>query len=233
MLCRFLHTLQASNQFRDCIVEYVGGSKNIHLITSEQLRGVFDLLDADGDGALTLAELEASEIGLMCTDAELKGLIRYMCHDQSEVRFAEFCAWWKEARSLLAIQHCMSSTELKSALDEVEGTGVVFIGGKSCPSCKKMEAPFLQIALDYTDSSLLHMDMDSNRSTWKFCKEHAIKHVPTFLFYRRGNLVQALNTTDQKTLEIHMKRLHEPECASGSGQVQAAVKAEEINLSKK
>ena len=207
-----LNTLQASNQLKECIVRHAG-TTNIQLVSNKELHDVFDILDADKDGILTLRELEerANEIGLMCTTAELQGLMRYLCHDKSKVEFAEFCNWWKELQTSAAIRHCMSSTELTDALDFLKEDSLVFISGKTCASCKRLQAPFLQLALDYTQVNFLQMHMDSNRSTWEFCKEMGIKQIPAFLFYRNGRLEASLDSTDPADLEVFIKTMSKEE----------------------
>jgi hypothetical protein len=208
-----LNTLQASTQLKDCILEQLG-TDNLHMISNQQLHDVFNLLDENKDGTLTLPELQrnASKIGLLCTNAELHGLMRYLCQNKREVKFAEFCAWWKGVKTSMAIKHVMSSTELNEVCNSAKQNSIVFVGGKTCPACKKLQAPYLELALDYTGVTFLRMNMDSNRSTWKYCKDHKIKHVPTFLFFSKdGTLVESVNLPTPESLEVNVKRLHDAE----------------------
>lgn len=100
------------------------------------------------------------------------------------------------------IRQVMSSIELSVALRNLSELCIVFISAKNCKACKKVEKTFQSCAMEHLSGvDFLRMDMDSNRSTWRFCKENGVTHTPTFLFYRSGAIADSLATTQPEILE--------------------------------
>merc|ERR1711924_275849 len=78
---------------------------------------------------------------------------------------------------------------------------VVFVSGKGCQSCKKLEGPYLQFALDFSHIHFLKLEVDSNRSTLNWTRNVGIKNVPCFLYYRKGALVESRANFNDLDLE--------------------------------
>ena len=121
-------------------VAAIGHAKGLspQKLDEEQLGAVFDELDEDKSGRLSLEELTVgiNRLNVKLTEEEIKELFIEMDYeDTGDINKREFIAWWKDSIGSSGVEIIHTMDEYEQVLDDADGTDgltVLMVGVTYC-----------------------------------------------------------------------------------------------------
>lgn len=169
------------------------GSAALHSLSDAQLRSIFDKLDTDCDGVLTLQELNQA-LTLLGLAKDREALLSEL--DASKdglVSFDEFMVWWgkevTEAQSVVitsadAWQRILFKPKPPPGFGDLVVLEVSFT---FCRTCKSFEPKWRKLAQEYPTVRFVQLVGNGTIGAMELCtKELGVKVSPAFFIFRRG-----------------------------------------------
>ena len=165
-------------------------------LDEEQLSAVFDELDEDNSGRLSLEELTVgiNRLNVKLTEEEIKELFIEMDYeDTGDINKREFIAWWKDSIGSSGVEIIHTMNEYEQVLDDAEGTDqltVLMVGVTYCKPCKAFSKKYQDFAERFNGARFIKVFGNENKDMTVLCRDELkVKSTPTFYFFRNKEQV--------------------------------------------
>eukprot|EP00793_Prasinoderma_coloniale_P003065 PRCOL_00006532-RA len=178
----------------------------------EVLHEMFDEIDADGNGYLDVAEIQAaaSRVGIKLTETEAEALVLELDTDTLHrvgISYEEFVEWYRTTKLYEAgeVQQLMSADDFESALAQEMQSGRLVcleVGFTFCRPCKAFKPKYERIAKTMANTRMLFVNGNENSSTVELCRDTLkVRSSPSFFFFRDGKEVHRHTGANEERLK--------------------------------
>jgi thioredoxin 1 len=165
-------------------------------LDEEQLSAVFDELDEDKSGRLSLEELAIgiNRLNVKLSEEEIKELFIEMDYeDTGDINKREFIAWWKDSIGNSDVEIIHTMNEYEQVLDDADGTDsltVLMVGVTYCKPCKAFSKKYQDFADRFNGARFIKVFGNENKDMTVLCRDELkVKSTPTFYFFRNKEQV--------------------------------------------
>ena len=165
-------------------------------LDEEQLSAVFDELDEDKSGRLSLEELAVgiNRLNVKLSEEEIKELFIEMDYeDTGDINKREFIAWWKDSIGNSDVEIIHTMNEYEQVLDDADGTDsltVLMVGVTYCKPCKAFSKKYQDFADRFNGARFIKVFGNENKDMTVLCRDELkVKSTPTFYFFRNKEQV--------------------------------------------